>query len=337
MPVNKDLHVAKNKKKDEFYTQLTDIENELKYYTQHFKGKTVYCNCDDPTKSNFWKYFSFKFERLGLKRLMATCYQNPSPDLFSDHTATQSFYLEYSGDKNGNRVPDPEEIEKKYLKGDGDFRSPECIELLQEADIIVTNPPFSKFREYLAQLMKYNKKFLIIGNMNAVTYKEIFPLIKSNQIWYGPSISSGDREFGVPNDYHLTAASSRTDECGNKFIRVKGVRWFTNLDHRKRHETLPLYEIYSPERNPQYANYDAIEVSRTKEIPENYSGAMGVPISFLDKYNPDQFEIIKFRKGDDNKDLRLKDEDFNVLKGLGILPKRSRSLYFRIIILNKQV
>lgn len=292
MSLNKNLGQARIAKNDEFYTQLSDIENELQHYAEHFKGKTVYCNCDDPTVSNFWKHFSLKFEWYGLKKLMATCYKNPNYDLFSDHTAERSFYLEYLGDQNDNRIPDPEEIEHRYLKGYGDFASMECIEFLREADIVVTNPPFSMFRKYVAQLIKYEKKFLIIGNMNAVTYKEIFPLIKSNQMWYGPSISSGDREFGVPDDYPLTAASHRVDEYGNKYIRVKGVRWFTNLDHRKRHEKLPLYETYSPKKYPHYDNYDAIEVSKTKEIPEDYPAVMGVPISFLDKYNPDQFEIL---------------------------------------------
>ena len=204
MALNKNLGQARIAKNDEFYTQLPDIEKEIQYYRPHFEGKTVYCNCDDPTVSNFWKYFSLQFEALGLMKLMATCYKSQNYDLFSDHTAEQSYYLEYLGDQNDNRVPDPEEIEHRDLKGDGDFASAECIEFLKEADIVVTNPPFSKFRKYVAQLVKYEKKFLIIGNMNAVTYREIFPLIRSNQMWYGPSISSGDREFGVPDDYPLT-------------------------------------------------------------------------------------------------------------------------------------
>lgn len=289
---NKCLETAKKQKKDEFYTQLCDIERELRHYEQHFKGKTVLCNCDDPRISNFFHYFSHKFEDLGLKRLITTCYKNQERDLFSQNSCEQAIWLEYTGDKNGNRVLDPEEIGIKPLKGDGDFRSEECIELLKQADIVVTNPPFSLFREYVAQLIKYDKKFLIIGNVNAITYKETFPLFASNKCWLGASIHSGDREFGVPDDYDLYAAGSRIDEEGNKFIRVKGVRWFTNLDYSKRHEELVLYRKYNPDDYPKYDNYDAIEVGKTADIPEDYDGVMGVPITFMDKYCPEQFEII---------------------------------------------
>ncbi len=292
MSQNVTLQSAKSAKKDEFYTQLSDIENELRHYKGHFRDKIVYCNCDDPRVSNFFKFFSKQFEFYGLKNLIATCYQNQQSDLFSKHDSERAIYLEYRGDQDRNRRPDPDEIAANPLQGDGDFRSLECIELLKEADIVVTNPPFSLFREYVAQLMEYNKKFLIIGNMNAVTYKEIFPLFKDNQIWYGPSISSGDREFGVPDHYPLTASSFRVDNLGKKYVRVKGVRWFTNLDHKKRHEEMILYKKYSPQEYPKYDNYDAIEVNKTKEIPRDYKGAMGVPITFLDKYNPDQFEIL---------------------------------------------
>lgn len=208
--------------------------------------------------SHFFHYFSYNFEKLGLKKLITTCYKNQQTDLFSQHTSEQAIYLEYEGDKNGNKIPDIEEIGIKHLKSDGDFRSDECIELLKQADIVVTNPPFSLFREYVAQLIEYDKKFLIIGNMNAITYKETFKLIKTNQLWLGASIHSGDREFGVPEDYPLNAASSRIDENGNKFIRVKDVRWFTNLDYKKRHEDLILYKQYNPEEYPKYDNYDAI-------------------------------------------------------------------------------
>ena len=289
---NKDLHSAKNNKKDEFYTQLSDIEKELKYYKNHFKDKVVYCNCDDPRISNFFVYFSLNFERLGLKKLIATCYKNQERDLFSTNNSEQAIYLEYNGDKNGNFVPDPEEIGIKPLKGDGDFRSKESIDLLTQADIVVTNPPFSLFREYVAQLIEYDKKFLIIGNVNSITYKEIFKLIKENKLWLGASIHSGDREFGVPNDYPLNAAGSRIDENGNKFIRVKGVRWFTNMDYKERHEDIILYKNYNEEEYPTYENFNAINVNKTKEIPVDYNGFIGVPITFLDKYNPDQFEII---------------------------------------------
>jgi len=285
---NKGLNAAKKAKFDEFYTQLSDIENELRHYKEHFRGKTVLCNCDDPRVSNFFHYFAYQFEALGLKRLITTCYKNQTPDLFSQHDCERAISLVYDGDKNGNRVPDPEEIGIHELQGDGDFRSAECIELLMQADIVVTNPPFSLFREYVAQLMRFDKKFLIIGNVNAVKYKEIFPLIQENKLWMGASIHSGDREFGVPDDYPLYAATSRIDENGKKFIRVKGVRWFTNLDYPQRHEKLILFRTYSPDAYPRYCNFDAIEVSKTEDIPCDYDGLMGVPITFMDKYNPDR-------------------------------------------------
>ncbi len=289
---NKNLHKASKAKKDEFYTQLSDIEKELKHYKEHFKDRVVYCNCDDPRVSNFFHYFSYNYEKLGLKKLITTCYKNQNMDLFSQNDSEQAICLDYEGDKNENNVPDLNEIGIKKLKGDGDFRSKECIELLKQSDIVVTNPPFSLFREYIAQLVEYEKKFVIIGNVNAISYKEIFKLIKENKIWLGISIHSGDREFGVPDDYPLTAAGYRIDENGNKFIRVKGVRWFTNLDYKERHEDLILYKRYTPEEYPTYDNYNAINVDKTKEIPMCYNGVMGVPITFLDKYNPDQFEII---------------------------------------------
>ena len=289
---NKNLNKAKEAKKDEFYTQLEDINNEMRHYREHFRGRTVLCNCDDPRVSNFFTYFAYNFEYLGLKKLITTCYKNQDMDLFSTNKSEQAVYLIYEGDKNGNRIPDVEEIGVQPLKGDGDFRSAECVELLKEADIVVTNPPFSLFREFVAQLMAYDKKFLIIGNVNALSYKEIFPLIQSNRMWFGASIHSGDRKFWVPDDYELNAAGCGIDETGRKYIRVKGVRWFTNLDYKERHEDLILYKLYAPEEYPRYVNYDAIEVSRTEYIPCDYDGVMGVPITFIDKYNPDQFEII---------------------------------------------
>lgn len=296
----KSFREAKVAKKDEFYTQLVDIENELKHYKEHFKGKTVLCNCDDPRVSNFFHYFSFNFERLGLKKLITTCYKNQNRDLFSQNDSERAIRLEYYGDQNDNRVPDPDEIGIHYLNGDGDFRSAECIELLKEADIVVTNPPFSLFREFLEILVKYDKKFLIIGNINAVSYKESFRLIKNNKMWLGASIHSGDREFGVPKDYPLNAAGCRQDEKGNKYIRVKGVRWFTNMDYKERHEDLILYKRYTPEEYPTYDNYDAINVDKTSDIPMDYDGVMGVPITFLDKYNPEQFDIITLGIGEGN-------------------------------------
>lgn len=289
---NSNLHSAKRAKNDEFYTQLSDIENELKHYEAHFKDKVVYCNCDDPRLSQFFHYFSYNFERLGLKRLIATCYKSQDRDLFSQNNSERAVYLTYEGDKNGDRVPNPEEIGIHPLQDDGDFRSEECIELLKQADIVVTNPPFSLFREYVAQLMEYDKKFIILGNINAITYKEIFPLIGSNNIWLGPSITSGDREFEVPQHYPLNAATSRIDNKGRKYIRVKGIRWFTNLDHKKRHEKLVLWKNYTPEEFPHYDNYNAINVNKVADIPIDFDGTMGVPITFLDKYNPEQFEIL---------------------------------------------
>jgi hypothetical protein len=297
---NRDLHKAKKGKNDEFYTQLSDIEKELKHYKHHFENKVVYCNCDDPRVSNFFHYFSHNFEKLKLKKLMATCYKSQNINLFSEKESEQAVYLEYTGDKNGNHQPDESEIEIKHLKGDGDFRSAECIELLKQADIVVTNPPFSLFREYVTQLIDYKKQFVIIGNLNALTYKDIFNLVKTNQIWFGHSIHSGDREFRVPRDYPLNAATSRIDSEGNKYIRVKGVRWYTNLDYNERHEDLVLYKTYNPQEYPRYDNYDAINVDKTKEIPMDYPGLMGVPITFLDKYNPDQFEIETLGIGEEN-------------------------------------
>lgn len=295
MALNENLHEAKANKTDEFYTQLSDIEKELRHYREHFFGKVVYCNCDDPRISNFFHYFSYNFEHFGLKKLIASCYKNQQRDLFSQHDCERAIWLQYEGSEDSN-VPLLDDIKINHFQGDGDFRSPESIELLKQSDIVVTNPPFSLFREYVAKLVEHNKKFIILGNMNAVAYKEIFPLIQHNKMWMGPSISSGDREFGVPDHYPLTAASSRVDEDGNKFVRVKGVRWFTNLDHQKRHEPLILYKKYDPEEYPKYDNYDAIEVGKTKEIPMDYQGVMGVPITFLDKYNPNQFEIVGITK-----------------------------------------
>ena len=296
MASNKNLHGAKREKNDEFYTQLSDIEKELFHYKDHFKDKVVLCNCNDALHSNFAKYFSLNFEFLGLKKLICTSYGD------GDENGKVCIY---TGDKNGNRIPEIEEWYCYELDGKGDFRSDACIELLKESDIVVTNPPFSLFREFVATLEKYNKKYLIIGNMNAITYKEVFPLIKNNKMWLGVSITSGDRKFNVPDDYKLEAAGCGIDDDGKKFIRVKGVRWFTNLEHDKRHEKIDLYKHYSPEEYPKYDNYDAIEVSKTCKIPMDYDGVMGVPITFLDKYCPEQFEIIKFRKGNDDKDLSI--------------------------------
>lgn len=342
---NRNLQDAKKAKKDEFYTQLSDIEHELRHYKPHFKDKVVYCNCDDPRVSNFFHYFSYNFEKLGLRKLLTTCYKSRNADHLSQNDSEQAIYLEYKGDKDGNNVPDPEEIGIKPLQGDGDFRSGETIELLEQADIVVTNPPFSLFREFVAQLVEYDKKFLIIGNQNAMKYKGIFPLIKNNEVWYGPSIQSGDREFGVPDSYPLNAASSRIDDDGRKYIRVKGVRWFTNLEHPQRHEDLILYKKYTPDDYPTYDNYDAIEISTTREIPLDYDGAMGVPITFLDKHNPDQFEILGITDRDNNSGLKTRVYTQEDVPNPGDLNRCAairegdeyRSVYMRLLIKNKRL
>ena len=289
--LNKNLHSAKNAKKDEFYTQLSDIERELKHYKQHFEGKTVFCNCDDPRVSNFFHYFSFNFGSLGLKKLITTCYKSQNAELFSENKSEKAIYLEYNGDLNNNKVPDPEEIGIQHLNGDGDFRSNECIELLKQSDIVVTNPPFSLFREYVAQLIEYDKKFIILGHQNAITYKEIFKFIKDNKLWLGVD-NGGTKWFGVQDHYDIATESRKKIENGRKYFSMGSVNWFTNLDIQKRHEDLILYKNYNPEEYPKYDNYDAINVNITKDIPMDYDGAMGVPITFMDKYNPEQFEIL---------------------------------------------
>ncbi len=321
MADNKKLGNAKKEKNDEFYTQLSDIENEMKHYKDYFKGKTVFCNCDDPYESNFFKYFAMNFNYLGLKKLIATCYVS-SPvmytqlSLFDDMEQTFSrpvdpnkkpYKVEITEvkDLTGNGAIDLEDIkillknEKNVctiLKGDGDFMSDECIELLKEADIVVTNPPFSLFKEYIAQLMEYKKKFIILGNQNAVTYKEFFPLFSNNLVWYGVSVHSGGLDFQIPDDYP-TYSKNVFVKDGHHYINLAGIRWFTNLDHPQRHEKLILWKQYTPEEYPKFGNYNAINVKKTSEIPCDYDGIMGVPITFLDKYNPDQFEIVG-RDGD---------------------------------------
>ncbi len=288
-PLNRSMNAAKATKQDEFYTQLSDIEKELRYYTKHFKNKAVLCNCDDPKVSNFFHYFAHNFEKLRLKRLLTTCYKNQDADLFSTHTNERGVHLQYEGDKNDNRVPDPDEIGVHELQGDGDFRSEECVNLLKKADIVVTNPPFSLFREYVEQLVKHKKKFLIIGNHNALTYKEIFAMIRDNKIWLGYTHPVA---FMVPDHYEMREVRSWRSEDGTNWRSLGNACWFTNLDIEKRHEELPLYTTYDKKQFPQYDNYNAIEVARYKEIPSDYDGVMGVPLSFLEKHNPAQFEIV---------------------------------------------
>ena len=290
MGKNAALGKARNNKEDEFYTQLSDIEKELSHYKEHFKGKTILCNCDDPRVSNFFKYFALKFDELGLKKIISTCYKNQDVDLFTQNDCEKAVYIEYTGNPNDPTNTDFSTIEVKDLKGDGDFRSAECIELLKQADIVVTNPPFSLFREYVAQLIEYEKKFIILGNQNAITYKEIFRLFKENKIWLG--YKAGDMAFKVPEYYTPHETRYWQDENGQKWRSMGNICWFTNLDIAKRHEDLILYKTYSPDEYPNYDNYDAINVDKTSDIPLDYDGVIGVPITFLDKYSPEQFEII---------------------------------------------
>ena len=341
MAGNSNLHDSAKNKQDEFYTRLQLIEDELKHYRDHFKGKRVLCNCDDPYESNFFKFFAMNFNALGLKNLTATCYAT-SPvvctqlDLFGNDKVVVSRKKKGAGrkhqpykivitevkDENGDGRVDLADVEwlirnKKNvlsrLEGDGDFRSPECVALLKDADIVVTNPPFSLFREYMALLMEHGKQFLIIGNMNAVTYKEIFALIKANKVWLGNK--SGHFWFRVPDSYEEKATDFKIED-GQKWRRMGNICWFTNLDIQKRHEKMLLWKKYTPEEYPKYDNYDAIEVAKTAEIPCDWDGEIGVPITFMGQYNPDQFEIIRFRKGDDGRDFMI----------------GGKSLYFRIII-----
>lgn len=321
---NQDLSKAKRAKKDEFYTQYNVIEKEMNAYLEYdpnvFRGKTILLPCDDPEWSNFTKYFAQNFDRFGLKKLISTSYaveskvhksiyqptlfEKSNPQYDETKTARNGKIFTLSQDRTGDQRVNVEDLEWHYLQGDGDFRSREVKKLRDESDIIITNPPFSMFREFLAWIVEADKQFSIIGNMNAITYKDVFPLIKENRIWLGPSISSGDREFQVPDDYPLEAAGWRVDHQGRKFLRIKGVRWFTNLDHGRRHQPLPLMtmsdnlkfskhkEIKGKQFYDQYDNYDAIEVPYVDATPSDYDGVMGVPISILDKYNPDQFEIV---------------------------------------------
>lgn len=280
MAKNSNLRNAASAKNDEFYTMLTDIEKEMSHYKDFFKGKVVYCNCDDARESNFFKYFSKNFEFLGLKKLITTGYKAEG----------KGVVLVYEGDKNGNRKVDDAEVEVRELQGSGDFRSAECIEFLKEADVVVTNPPFSLFREYVKQLMDYGKKFILIGNMNAITYKEIFPYIKNNQLWLGES-GIKDMSFKVPSYYEEKSCRFWIDENGQHWRSLGNACWYTNVEHTKRHTPIDLYKRYSNEYK-HYDNYNAIECGKVCEIPMDYDGVIGVPITFLDKYCPEQFEIV---------------------------------------------
>jgi len=341
---NSNLHSSRADKADEFYTQLSLIESELKHYKEHFKGKVVFCNCDDPFESNFFKYFAMNFNSLGLKKLIATCYAT-SPIVYTqlnlfgteivvstEETEKKPYKIEITEvtDENQDGRTDLADVEYllrnrknalALLEGDGDFRSPECVELLKQADIVVTNPPFSLFREYMAQLMEYEKDFIIIGNQNAITYREIFPLIRDNKVWLG--YNSGHFWFMVPDTYEEKKTDFRIDENGQKWRRMGNICFFTNLDIDKRHEDMTLFRTYSPEEYPKYDNYDAINVNRTLDIPCDYYGVMGVPITFMQYYNPNQFIIIGL---DDHR-----------VEWVGHGPKlNGRTLYRRVIIQRAQ-
>ncbi len=293
---NKDLNAARWAKKDEFYTRLADIELELKHYKRHFAGKTVLCNCDDPFESSFFKYFAMNFNWLGLKRLVSTSWAGPSGKV------AWKAVVDVVHDADGNGILDLDDIRSLFetgenwlesLEGSGDFASPECLRLLDEADIVVTNPPFSLFRTYLPMLVEHGKKFLVIGSLNAVTCRDVFPLFMEGRVWLGANAGGGAMPFYVPDGYPLAGASCGIDEATKRrYVVVHGVRWFTNLDVERRHEKLPLECGYSPSRYPKYDNYDAIEVGQVKDIPCDYDGAMGVPVTFLDKFDPEQFEIL---------------------------------------------
>lgn len=349
---NSQLTEARRVKNDEFYTRLTDIEKELRHYRKHFKDKVVFCNCDDPYESNFFKYFVLNFNVLGLKKLIATCYgtspiANEQISLFDISGDVRQKGKPYKAvvtkvyDTTGDGGIDMDDIinlfknrenELTELKGDGDFRSEECIELLKEADIVVTNPPFSLFREYIATLMRYEKKFVIMGNKNAITYKEMFPLLKEDKVWVGATSLNGGRWMIMPNNIEIKSKKTKIDENGDVILNVAGVCWFTNLDIKKRHEDLILVKRYNKEDYPKYDNYDAINVNKVTEIPYDYEGAMGVPITFMDKHNPGQFEIL------DANDYRL--EHFKKIKPHGLVKDKDGAIngkpkYARILIRNK--
>ncbi len=309
------LQKAKKAKSDEFYTQLCDIERELQHYPDSFKGKTVYCNCDDPHTSNFFRYFKNHFHELGLTKLIASCYKEQKNNLFEAHHGEQGYYCEYTGIE--------EQLTTIPFAGDGDFRSAESVNLLLQADIVVTNPPFSLFREFVAQIVRYKKQFLIIGNVNAITYKEIFDLIQCNKAWLGVNLGRGISGFIVPDYYQDYGTETSVNSEGQTIVATNSCLWLTNLTSNQRNEDINLTNTYlgNEVKYPKYDNCDGINVNKTQDIPKDYHGLMGVPITFLHKYNPEQFEIIRFRKGDDGKDLRI----------------NGKCPYFRILIRNKRI
>lgn len=297
MKSTRHLSKAISAKNDEFYTTLPDIEKELRHYEHHFEGKVVFCNCDDPRTSNFFQYFSFNFERLGIKKLIVACYKNQNRNLFDQRDAEPAIYLEHEGSRAADNAHHLERTSIKQFDGDGDFRSKESIDLLKQSDVVVTNPPFSLFREYVAQLTKYDKKFLIVGTWYAIAYKEIFPLIKANKLWMGMNSNRDFSGFIVPKHYSLHGAETKIDESGDRLVSTNNTCWFTNIDNDSRHEEFILHQEYNPEKYPFYDNYDAIDVSRTNNIPADYNGIMGVPVTFMNKYNPSQFEIVGCNRG----------------------------------------
>lgn len=311
---NRLLQKAKKSKSDEFYTQLCDIERELQYYQDCFVNKTVYCNCDDPKTSNFFRFFKDHFDKLGLRKLIASCHKESASNLLEMQPEEKAYFCEYEGKNKPLKITS--------FAGDGDFRSTECISLLKQADVVVTNPPFSLFREFVSQIVRYDKKFLIIGNVNAITYKEIFDLIQNNKVWLGVNLGRGISGFIVPEHYEQYGSEVSINKSGQKIIATNGCLWLTNLELSKRHEDLSLTKLYSghEEEYSQYDNCNGINVNRTQDIPGDYHGLMGVPITFLHKYNPEQFEIVRFRKGDDGKDLRI----------------NGKCPYFRILIRNRR-
>lgn len=353
---NKNLNAAKAAKMDEFYTQMTDIERELQHYWQHFRGKVVLCNCDDPYESNFFKYFALHFNHLGLKKLICTCYNGShvqGTELiidfgdFNDEPKKIAFKVEITEvkDLNGDGALDLADV-RYLLQNDknvisilktGDFRDPECIELLKEADIVVTNPPFSLFREYISQLIEYEKKFLIIGNMNALHYKEVFPLIKNNKVWTGcKPFGGGMNMIQAASSFDPTKTKSYSiNERGEIIKNIMGCIWFTNLDHNKRHEDIDLVCHFSPEEYPTYDNYNAIDISKVQDIPFDYEGIMGVPDTFLGQFNPDQFEIIGLGCGDLGKQVGV-GKNYRGRTDLAYTKNgKSKCPYSRILIRNK--
>lgn len=347
--LNSNLHKANKAKKDEFYTQLVDIEKELKHYKEQFRNKVVYCNCDDPFESNFFKYFASNFNALGLKRLIAISYK-PSPiantqlGLFGDNktlikskgrpkATANKFIINEVSDLDGDGAFDLRDIAEQLkanknnewapLKDDGDFRSEESIELLKQADIVVTNPPFSLFREYVAQLIEYKKKFLILGDQNAITYKETFLLICENKLWTGYN-NGGTKWFQVPMDYDISTETRKKIVNGTKYFSMGRIMWFTNLDIEKRHQEMTLYKKYSLKEFSKYDDYDILNVDKVADIPMDYSGVMGVPITFVDKYSPKQFEML----GIANSARWIGHKCFTLING--------RKIYNRILIKNKK-